>query len=177
MTGWNLDHLKPNPNTVTGTIPQFFGVYALSLGQLTQLTPHRQSKTYQMTIAGGDVIQSLSGIHFHDSKDLSFIIFSPRIAEVTRYFVVEMATIRNMPQPAFHLQTKTGWPFRVAPVPNQPSMVQLVGPESGTAGGHLALITPDGFYDYEITGSAGTKDACVIREVSYMGPSYKPCSQ
>lgn len=159
--------------------PKFFGVYALYDGKLTELKRNPQSDTYEMTIGGGDIIHSLSNITFPDSKKLTFIVFSPSVANLTRnkFFVNIMATIRNSPPPSYHMVNR-GWEFRVAPVPNQPQMVQLIGPEQGTSGGYLALMLDDGFYDYKITNSPPDKeDSCVERLVSFMGPSYQPCGK
>ena len=157
--------------------PKFFGVYALYDGKLTELKRHSQSNNYQISIGGHDVIQSVSNIKFPDCQKLKFILFSPQVANLTtnHFFVHVMATIRNAPPPSFHLLTQTGWEFRVAPVPNQPQMVQLIGPELGTSGGHLALMLNDGFYDYKITNKQPDPSACVERLVSYMGPSYQKC--
>lgn len=158
--------------------PKFFGVYAFYDGKLTELKRNPHSNTFRVTIGGQDVIQSLSDVSFADSKKLTFIIFSPRVANLRDHFNVHvMATIRNAPQPSFHLRTQDGWQFRVAPVSNEQQMVQLIGPERGTSGGRLALLLDDGFYDYQITGRPPDKDSCVERQVSYMGPSYPPCRQ
>lgn len=120
-------------------LPKFFGVYALYGGKLTELKRHPQSDSYNMKRDFGfgdkEVINSLSNITFPYSKKLTFIIFSPQVANLnaTKFLVVIMATIRNAPPPSF-LVTNSGWEFSVAPVPNQPQMVQLIR-ERGTMGG------------------------------------------
>ena len=163
----------------TGTqaqeLPEFYGVYAVHKGKLTELKRNPQSNNYTMTIGGADIIQSLSGITFPDS-DLSFIIFSPQVAGMgTEIWVQIMAPIRNTPSPSFHLQDR-GWKFRVAPIPNQPQMVRLARKE-GIEGGHLALMLPNGFYDFEVNQPPHPDGICVERIVSFIegGVVYRPC--
>lgn len=52
----------------TGTqaqeLPEFYGVYAVHNGKLTELKRNPQSNNYTMTIGGADIIRSLSGITF-----------------------------------------------------------------------------------------------------------------
>jgi|CXWL01.1.fsa_nt_gi hypothetical protein len=163
----------------TGTqaqeLPEFYGVYAVHNGKLTELKRNPQSNNYTMTLGGADIIQSMSGITFPDS-DLSFIIFSPQVASMdTEIWVHIMAPIRNAPSPSFHIQDQ-GWTFRVAPIPNQPQMVKLVR-KGGTSGGHLALMLPGGFFDFVINQPPHPDGVCVERLVSFIGGGviYRPC--
>ena len=122
-------------------LPEFYGVYAVHKGKLTELKRNPQSDNYTMTLGGADIIQSLSGITFPDS-DLSFIIFSPQVASLgTEIYLNIMAPIHNAPPPSFHIQDR-GFTLRVAPIPNQPQMVKLVrkgGAEHrGTSGSQVA---------------------------------------
>ena len=157
-------------------LPKFYGVYAVVGDKLVELKRNPQSDSYGTPIGGGDVIVSLSGISFQNS-DLKFIIFSPQVANLgaTQIFVNIMARVRNWQQPGYHILDK-GWPFRIAPVPNQPQMIQLVH-DGKMGGGHLALLW-NGFYDFEIQTPPDPQNSCVVRQVSLImgGVIYKPCS-
>jgi hypothetical protein len=154
-------------------LPKYYGVFALSHGQLTELKRNPQSDTLYTALAGADVIQTLSGITFPDGN-LRFIIFSPQVASLgTADMSVDvLARIANAPPPAFHVTT-WGRTFHVAPVPNQPQMVQLIA-DTPTTGGHLALIF-NGVYDFEVQAPPDMQHGCVQRLLSIMGASYQPC--
>ena len=161
-------------------LPEAYGIYAVHKGKLTELKRNPQSDNYTMAIGGADVIQTLSGITFPDSN-LSFIIFSPQVASLpTEIWVHIMAPIRNAPPPSFHMQDM-GWRFRMAPIPNQPQMVKLILPATGTpdggpmSWGHLALVFPGGFFDFVVNQPPSPNGICVERLTSYMGASYQPC--
>lgn len=158
-------------------LPEFYGVYAVHNDKLTELKRNPQSNNYRMTIGGADIIQSLSGITFPDS-DLSFIVFLPQVASLgTEVWIDIMAPIHNAPHPSLHIQDK-GWSLRVAPIPNQPQMVRLVR-QGKINGGHLALILPDGFFDFVVNQTPDPNGICVERLVSFIagGVIYKPCGE
>ena len=45
-------------------LPEFYGVYAVQNGKLTELKRNPQSDNYTITIGGADIIQSVSGITY-----------------------------------------------------------------------------------------------------------------
>lgn len=158
-------------------LPQFYGIFALHDGKLTELKRNPQSDSYLDPITGRNEIHSVSNVIFPDSDDLSFIIFSPQVAflNTTEIRVSILARIANLPPPAFHM-TNRGWSFRIAPIPNHPQMVHLIF-SGHLPGGRMALLF-DGFYDFEINQPLASSEqyACVESLASARGYSYQPCT-
>src|SRR5205823_3454901 len=123
-------------NQTIPPLPEYLGVYVASGGKLTELYPNPQSHMLLLHIGRDAIISSLSGKSFSDGN-LQLIIYLQgasgfakipafRISKLRNQFTLdssrERVTETERLQNSWRL-TNQGTQFRVAPIPQNPTMM------------------------------------------------------
>lgn len=157
-------------------LPEYYGVFVLSGGNLIELKRHPQSNVGQVALSiGGDMtVNSVSNMVLSDNS-LTLIIFSPKaklyasqeiMLHLVRSVVAERkgkSRLKKLREPSWHIEIKKGWKLRIAPVPGQVEMVQATISELRP--GHKAVSIGDGFYDFLVPGVPTPKESCLIKVI------------
>jgi len=157
------------PPACADPVPEFLGVYAVVDGRLVELKAHPQSGYMGIEVLGASVLDGLSGISLPFSDKLYFVVYSQGAAQFTALPVVTIARIQ------YHVSdkgvtyaenawrpTEKGIRVRIAPLPQNPSMMIRGVPEHALTPGYWGLLVGGALYDFVIGSNPPSE--CLVRE-------------
>jgi hypothetical protein len=175
-------------NQTIPPLPEYLGVYVASGGKLTELSPNPQSHMLLLHIGRDAIISSLSGKSFSDGN-LQLIIYLQgasgfakipafRISKLRNQFTLdssrERVTETERLQNSWRL-TNQGTQFRVAPIPQNPTMMIRAVLEGPLPPGLWAIQVGTDIYDFGIGDNPSASADCEDQYVSFGEPEYRPC--
>jgi len=172
-------------------LPEFFGVYALVDGQLSEIKPLSRTcylPGYSSGVAGSDLIQCLSLTRLPHGE-LQFIVFAQNAASHMKIPARRIARVASEETLDFYrkhvterralegrwFSTDRGEALRVAPVPSNPQLMIRAVPERTLRPGIWALDLDGLLYPFSIGENPEQSADCVVRVVALEGVEYREC--
>lgn len=171
-------------------VPEFFGVYIVTEGELVELGAHPQGSNPGLAIGGADLLRSISDVRVPNGN-IEFVLYSKGAASLMKVPAMRVGRVefqetlnfsgngvegRERFDREFWYPTNQGVHLRIAPMSANPELMVRLVPEQPLEPGVWALSIRGKLYDFQVGPDAKNAADCLVRISHITGVRYRRCS-